>query len=145
MHGDEEDLEAAGEEAKHEQPVAAVAECLGQRLRQGLLRRRGRSSPCAGVPRRREGERQRHDQKHDRGKNHERALPAITVVSATASGENRNCPNDPAAVPAPKASARHCGGISLPNAPITTVKEEPASPKPIMTPALRWSIAGVLA
>ena len=37
-------------------------------------------------------------------------------------------------MPAPKASDRHCGGISLPNAPITTVKEQPASPKPIITP-----------
>ena len=52
-------------------------------------------------------------------------------INATASGENRNCPNEPAAVPAPKASVRHSGGISLPKAPITTVNEEPASPKPI--------------
>ena len=66
-------------------------------------------------------------------------------MSATASGENRNCPNEPAAVPAPKASERHCGGISLPNAPITMVKEEPASPKPITAPAVRCSIPGVAA
>ncbi len=66
-------------------------------------------------------------------------------MNATASGENRNCPNEPAAVPAPKASRRHSGGISLPKAPITTVNEEPASPKPITTPAVRWSIAGVSA
>ena len=32
MHGDEEELEAAGEEAEHQQHVAAVAEGLGQRL-----------------------------------------------------------------------------------------------------------------
>ena len=62
-------------------------------------------------------------------------------ISATASGENRNCPNEPAAVPAPNASVRHSGGISLPNAPITMVNEQPASPKPISTPAVRWSIA----
>jgi hypothetical protein len=66
-------------------------------------------------------------------------------MSATASGEKTNCPNEPAAVPAPNASERHCGGISLPNAPITIVKEEPASPKPITAPAVRWSIPGVLA
>ncbi len=66
-------------------------------------------------------------------------------MNATASGENRNCPNEPAAVPAPKASVRHCGGISRPNAPITTVKEEPASPKPTTTPAVRWSIPGEVA
>ena len=66
-------------------------------------------------------------------------------ISATASGENRNCPNEPAAVPAPNASERHSGGISLPNAPITMVKDAPASPKPTTTPAVRWSIAGVSA
>ena len=34
-------------------------------------------------------------------------------ISATASGENRNCPNDPAAVPTPKASERHCSRHQL--------------------------------
>ena len=29
-------------------------------------------------------------------------------ISATANGENRNWPKEPAAVPAPKASVRHC-------------------------------------
>ena len=66
-------------------------------------------------------------------------------ISATASGENRNCPNEPAAVPAPNANVRQVGGISLPKAPMTTVKDEPASPNPITTPAVRWSMPGVLA
>jgi len=65
-------------------------------------------------------------------------------MRATVSGENRNCPNEPAAVPAPKASVRHSGGISRPNAPITMVNEEPASPKPITMPAVRCNTAGVL-
>ena len=66
-------------------------------------------------------------------------------ISATASGENRNWPNEPAAVPAPNAKLRHDGGISLPNAPITIVNEAPASPKPMITPAVRCSKAGVFA
>jgi hypothetical protein len=37
-------------------------------------------------------------------------------ISTRASGENRNCPNDPAAVPAPSESDRHASGTSLPNA-----------------------------
>ena len=37
MHGDEQQLEAAGEEAEHQQNVAAMAEGLGQRLQQRLL------------------------------------------------------------------------------------------------------------
>ena len=37
MHGDERKLEAAGEEAEHEQCVGAMAESLGQRLLGGLL------------------------------------------------------------------------------------------------------------
>ena len=56
-------------------------------------------------------------------------------IRATASGENRNWPNEPAAVPAPKASERHCAGTSLPKAASTMVKEQPARPKPISTPA----------
>src|SRR6476659_3666009 len=56
-------------------------------------------------------------------------------ISATASGENRNWPNEPAAVPAPKPMVRHCGGNNLAKAPITSVNEQPASPNPISTPA----------
>jgi hypothetical protein len=58
-------------------------------------------------------------------------------MRSTARGENRNCPNEPAAVPAPKAIDRHSGGISLPNAPMTMVKDAPASPKPMIRPAVR--------
>ena len=65
-------------------------------------------------------------------------------INPTAIGENRNCPNEPAAVPAPNANERHCGGISLPNAPITTVNDDPASPKPSTMPAERYIIPGVL-
>ena len=52
MHGDEGELEAAGEEADHQQHVAAVAEGLGQRvaerLRRGAVRRR-RCGSLRGV------------------------------------------------------------------------------------------------
>ncbi len=74
---------------------------------------------------------------HDSGEDHQRVLPAESSISATASGENRNWPNEPAAVPAPKASVRHCSGISLPKAPSTSVNDEPARPKPINIPAVR--------
>ena len=56
-------------------------------------------------------------------------------IKATASGENRNWPNEPAAVPAPNAMVRQLGGISLAKAPITMENEQPASPSPISTPA----------
>src|SRR5262245_45964956 len=39
-----------------------------------------------------------------------------TSLSATASGEYRNWPNEPAAVPAPNANERQFSGSSLPNA-----------------------------
>ena len=42
MHGDEEDLEAAGEETQHEQHVAGMAARLGERLRRRLPGQRGR-------------------------------------------------------------------------------------------------------
>ena len=60
-------------------------------------------------------------------------------ISACASGENRNCPNEPAAVPAPNANARQLSGTSLPSAPTTIGNEQPARPKPISTPAERSS------
>jgi hypothetical protein len=65
-------------------------------------------------------------------------------MNATESGENRNCPNEPDAVPTPKANVRHSGGISRPRAPITMVNDAPASPNPTTTPAVRWSMAGVV-
>ena len=58
-----------------------------------------------------------------------------------ASGENRNWPNEPAAVPAPNAKQRQLSGTSLPSAPITIGNEQPARPKPISTPAERSSIS----
>ncbi len=42
VHGDEQELEAAGEESEHQQHVTAVAEGLGQRLHQRLLLRGAR-------------------------------------------------------------------------------------------------------
>ena len=56
-------------------------------------------------------------------------------IRPTASGENRNWPNEPAAVPTPKPMLRHCGGNSLAKAPMISVNEQAARPKPISTPA----------
>ena len=144
MHRDEEYLEAAGEEAEHQQHIAAMAECLGERLRRptACAARRRPAPPAAGTA-----------SASDSGMMKRTQAPKITSVccqpnspiSATASGENRNCPNDPAAVPAPNANVRQAGGISLPNAPITTVNDEPASPKPMTAPAVRCSMPGVFA
>ena len=51
MHGDEENLEAAGEEAEHQQHVAAMTEGLGERLRDRLLARaRSPALASAGTP-----------------------------------------------------------------------------------------------
>src|SRR5215203_5276521 len=62
-------------------------------------------------------------------------------ISPWASGENRNCPNEPAAVPAPNANDRQFSGTSLPSAPTTIGNEQPAKPKPMITPAERSSIS----
>ena len=58
-------------------------------------------------------------------------------IRLTPSGENRNWPNEPAAVPAPKASERQLSGRSFPNEEITRLNEQPESPKPISTPLER--------
>ncbi len=64
-------------------------------------------------------------------------------MKPTASGENRNCPKEPAAVPTPNASERMCGGINWLKAAMTMVKDDPAMPRPVKTPADRSSMAGV--
>ena len=66
-------------------------------------------------------------------------------IRPTASGENRNWPNEPAAVPAPNAIERQLSGTSLPSAPITAGMEQPDSPKPISTPPEICSMPGVVA
>ena len=58
-------------------------------------------------------------------------------IRPTPSGENRNWPNEPAAVPAPKASERQLSGSSLPNDEMIRLNEQPDSPKPISTPLER--------
>ena len=55
-------------------------------------------------------------------------------IRLTPSGENRNCPNEPAAVPAPNEIVRQLSGSSLPNDGMMRVNEQPVSPKPISTP-----------
>jgi len=66
-------------------------------------------------------------------------------INQTASGENRNCPNDPAAVPAPNASERQLSGSNFANAPITILNAQPDSPNPINTPAESSSVTVVVA
>ena len=58
-------------------------------------------------------------------------------IRLTPSGENRNCPNDPAAVPAPKEIVRQLSGRSFPNDEMIRLNEQPVSPKPISTPEVR--------
>ena len=70
--------------------------------------------------------------------------PKLSII-ATPNGANRNCPNDPAAVPAPSAMPRCSSGSSLLNADSTRLNEQPDSPKPIKTPALISSDSGVVA
>ena len=62
MQRDEGELEAAGEEAEHEQHVGAMAERLGERAHERLRLRCGRSRLARRVRRRRERERHRNDQ-----------------------------------------------------------------------------------
>ena len=87
MHGDEEELKAAGEVAEHQQHVAAVAERFRQRLRRRFgLRHRGRRR-ARRLRRRGEHERQRQDQQQDDGEHQQRVLPADIVDQAD--GERR--------------------------------------------------------
>jgi len=65
-------------------------------------------------------------------------------IKKTASGENKNWPKEPAAVPRPKAVERHSAGNIFPKAASTIGKVVPERPKPISTPAERSSIAALV-
>ena len=141
MHGDERELKAAGEEAEHQQHVGAMPEGFDKRL---LERLRARRDGEVARTRRRQ---------RDRSGNTSSIMPANinsvlcqanASIRPTASGENRNCPNEPAAVPAPKAIERQLSGTSLPSAPTTIGNEQPERPKPISTPAERSSVSVVV-
>ena len=139
MHGDEGELEAAGEEAEHQQHVAAVTERLAQRLLGRLRlgragdRRRSAASPAPATA----------------------AAPAASsrrTPAARSARRMRRSANAPAAnrgtgrtSPTPcrrrTRTARQFSGTSLPSAPITIGNEQPARPKPIITPAERSSVA----
>src|SRR4029077_13082146 len=58
-------------------------------------------------------------------------------IHATPNGANKNCPNEPAAVPAPSAMPRFSGGSSLLKAESTRLNEQPDRPKPNRTKAPR--------
>ncbi len=69
--------------------------------------------------------------------------PKLSII-ATPNGANRNCPNEPAAVPTPSAKPRFSTGSSLLNADSTRLNEQPDRPKPIRTPAPRSSESGAV-
>src|SRR5215510_12882310 len=58
-------------------------------------------------------------------------------IRLTPSGENRNWPNEPAAVPAPNEMVRQLSGRSLPNEGMIRLNEQPVSPIPMITPDVR--------
>ena len=58
-------------------------------------------------------------------------------IRLTPSGENRNWPNEPAAVPAPNEIERQLSGRSLPNDGMIRLNEQPVSPSPISTPEVK--------
>ena len=64
-------------------------------------------------------------------------------IMPPAKGENRNCPNEPAAVPRPNAIDRRSGGSSFENAPMTRLNEHAEMPRPTSTPAVRVNDSGV--
>ena len=129
MHGDERELKAAGEEAEHQQHIGAMTEGFGERMLEGLLFAAGDLAGRRDGGRR-QRQRQRHHQQHQTGEHDQgRAASRNCRACATPNGANRNCPNDPAAVPAPSATPRHSGGNSFPNADSTRLNEQPDKPE----------------
>ena len=107
-----------------------MTDCVARRRRRAAIAAAGVASASD----------KRQNQQHDAGENQQRLLPAEFIHQRDSRAANkRNCPNEPAAVPAPNASERHFSGKSLPNAPSTILNEQPDSPRPMSTPADRLS------
>ena len=110
MHGDEGELKPAGEETEHQQHVGAVAEgfALSACLNDCCCMTGPSLAATAGVA----SASDNGITSSIRAANTVRAdcQPKLSI-SATPKGANRNCPNEPAAVPAPSAMPRHSGGI----------------------------------
>ena len=137
MDGDESELEAAGEEAEHQQHIAAMAEGLDQRLLGRLRRRAGDGAAAvAGVASAIDSG---NDQQHHAGEDQAARSASRSFDQRMASGENRNWPNEPAAVPAPKANRAPAFRNELAERADHHRNEQPARPKPISTPAERSS------
>ena len=112
MHGDESELKAAGEEAEHQQHVGAMAERFRERMLEGLLFRRRQRSPIRPAASPAPATAARPAASGRRTPISAVCQPKLSII-ATPNGANRNCPNDPAAVPAPSARPRHSGGSSF--------------------------------
>ncbi len=133
MHGDEGELEAAGEEAEHQQNIGAMAECLRQRGLERLLVPGGHVRPMPKAVSRSQATAARSSSIRKANTVSAACQPKLSII-ATPNGANRNCPNEPAAVPAPSARPRFSGGSSLLKADSTRLNEQPDRPKPIRTP-----------
>ncbi len=85
MHGDEGELEAAGEEAEHQQHIGAMAKRLRERLHHALVVGGSRRTGSHLLLRRgRDRERQRQDQQREPGEDRQRALPAVIADESDA-------------------------------------------------------------
>ena len=65
------------------------------------------------------------------------------AMSACPSGEKTTCPNDPAAVPSPRASERRSGPTTFAIAASAMVNAVKATPTPTRIPAVSCSTAGL--
>ena len=146
VRGDEGELEAAGEEAEHQEHVGAVLEGLASAPARstGSAAARGPPHRCVGAgAARRERKRERQHQEHGGREDHERLMPAERVDQDVADRREEELAEGAGRRARPR---RPCGrqfsGRSLPKAPSTRLNEQPERPKPISTPAPRWSMRG---
>ena len=126
MHGDEGELEAAGEEAEHEQHVAAVPEGLRQRLRDRLARQ-ARAGPAASASpaRRRRRATSGSIRSTARGEDDERLLPAERLDENVADRREQELAEGAGRGAGAEGERTPASGRSLPKAPRTRLNEQP--------------------
>src|SRR5581483_10069241 len=89
MRGDESELKAAGEKAKHQENVGTMTEGFPERALHGLL------FAAFGVTRgrrRHQRKRHRHAEKQKPAENDKRGLPALVVDQSDAEGREQKLP-----------------------------------------------------
>ena len=147
MGGDEGELEAAGEEAEHQEHVGAVPERFGQRLPDRLVRHRAGPDDVGVAPPGRVASASDSGSDHEdrEGEDHQGLMPAEGCRSGRCRWREQKLPERSGCRAGPERHGPAFLGQQLGEGAQNEVERTPGEPKPISTPAPRVQHARVVA